>query len=423
MFHRKSGSSSAGDTLTLSHSRGVSITSFFIPKEMSLAKRSLNVGVVGMGSMGVPIARNLAFKARSAMYLQLHSRSLQKVKAVSDAISTDGATCAMRLHHQYRTVTKWCDIILVVLANRQAAEEALLSDAEALVTSARPGQIIVDHTTVDVGLSRACAMEAEKRGAVFLDAPMSGSPRAVFNNQLVLMVGGPAESFQRLSPIFRLYSDHVHHMGENGSGTATKLVSQSLVASHNAAAAEAMTLANRLGIEDHRQLIQVLDASWGSSMMLRRNSGAMQDAIRSPDAVPPESALSVNHLLEDLRLLDDSLPLPDLTEQEKRTALDEEGRERFPVLDASLRMLGIAQESGMGSRDIASVVHYIRAAAAMEDRMVAEQKGGEAARPSGGPVEEDTEPLNPASLQSVLSAGAFTADATTCDPLATEEFY
>lgn len=360
-----------------------------------MSKRSLNVGVVGLGNMGIPIARNLAFKARSAIYLQLHSRDPKKLKMVSEAISADGATCALRLHHRYRTVTKWCDVVMLALANRRAAARVLLEDEEALIPSARPGQIIVDHTTVDVELSRTCGIEAEKRGAFFLDAPMSGSPRAVFNNQLVLMVGGPAEYYQRLLPIFRMYADHIHHMGNHGSGTATKLISQALVASHNAAAAEAMTMANRLGIEDHRRLVQVLDASWGSSTMLRRNAGPMQDAIRSPDAVPPTSHASIDHLLEDLSLLDDSLPEPQshfpsshsahppsnhLPSSLSSSIMDEDGKERFPVLDASLRMLGIAQETGMGSRDLSAVVHFIQAAASMERKGgVAEERGGAAA--------------------------------------------
>lgn len=314
-----------------------------------------------MGNMGVPIARNLAFKARSAMYLQLCSRSLTKVKKVSEAISTDGATCAMRLHHRYSTLSKWSDVILVAVANRNASAHVLLEGEEALIPSARAGQIIVDHTTVDVDFSRLCGAEAEKRGAFFLDAPMSGSPRAIFNNQLVLMVGGSGEYFQRVSPIFRLYADHIYHMGDSGSGTATKLVSQALVASHNAAAAEAMTMANRLGIEDHRRLQQVLDASWGASTMLRRNAGAMQDAIRSPETVPPVSTASIDHLVEDLRLLDASLP----THSGPSHEVHSDGKERFAVLDASLRMLGAAQETGMGSRDLSAVVHFIHAGGEM----------------------------------------------------------
>lgn len=327
---------------------------------MTAVKRSLNVGVVGMGNMGIPITRNLAFKARSAMYLQVHSRNIAKARKVCDDMSADGATCAMRIHDRYSTMTKWCDIILLTLAHREASRKVLLEDEEALITHARPGQIIVDHTTVDMELSRECAYEAERRGATFLDAPMSGSPKQAFNNQLVLMVGGPAEPVQRISPIFRMYADNIRHMGQNGSGTAAKLLSQALVASHNAAAAEAMTIANRLGIEDYQQLLQVLDASWGSSTMLRRNAPMMQDLVRNPDKLAPPSGATVDRLLDDLSLLDASLPkVPGETSGDLQ-------EERFPVLDASLRMLGAASESGLGDRDMSTVIHYIQAAAAME---------------------------------------------------------
>ncbi|AAZ10134.1 NAD binding domain of 6-phosphogluconate dehydrogenase/NAD-binding of NADP-dependent 3-hydroxyisobutyrate dehydrogenase, putative [Trypanosoma equiperdum] len=316
---------------------------------MSAIKRSLNVGVVGMGNMGVPIARNLGFKARSAMYLQIHSRALSKAKRVCDDLSVDGATCAMRIHDRYSTMTKWCDVIVLALADVKASRHALLEDNESLIMNARKGQIIVDHTTVDAETSRECAHEAARRGAYFLDAPMSGSPRACFNGQLLLMVGGDAETFQKMLPIFHMYADNVFHMGESGSGTAAKMISQALVASHNAAAAEALSMAHALGIEDQSKLVQVLDASWGSSTMLRRNAPLLQDLIRNPDKTPPTSAVSVDRLLSDLAHLDASLP--------KRGGEDEP----FPVFDAALRSLAAASDAGMGDRDLASVVHYIEA--------------------------------------------------------------
>ena len=121
-----------------------------------------------------------------------------------------------------------------------------------------------------------------------------------------------------------------------------------------------MTIANRLGIEDYQQLLQVLDASWGSSTMLRRNAPMMQDLVRNPDKLAPASGATVDRLLDDLSLLDASLPkVPGETSGDLQ-------EERFPVLDASLRMLGAASESGLGDRDMSTVIHYIQAAAAME---------------------------------------------------------
>ncbi|RNF26224.1 dehydrogenase-like protein [Trypanosoma conorhini] len=362
---------------------------------MAAIKRSLNVGVVGMGNMGVPIARNLGFKARSAMYLQIHSRTLSKARRVCDDLSVDGASCAMRIHDRYATMTKWCDVMLLVLADVHAARHALLEDDEALLRNARKGQIIVDHTTVDIETSRECAYEAERRGAYFLDAPMSGSPRACFNGQLVLMVGGHAESFQKMLPIFHMYADNVHHMGASGSGSATKMITQALVASHNAAAAEALLMAHRLGVEDQNKLVQVLDASWGSSTMLRRNAALLQDLVRNPDKAPPTSTASVDRLLEDLALLDASLP------KRTPTAAAAEGAEvdePFPVLDTALRSLAAASDAGMGDRDIAAVVHYVQAGEV-------ELRSRRATRPEG----DDAAGQNAAVTQSTTAAATAVA--------------
>jgi 3-hydroxyisobutyrate dehydrogenase-like beta-hydroxyacid dehydrogenase len=318
---------------------------------MSAIKRSLNVGVVGMGRMGVPVTRNLAFKARSAMYLQIHSRSMEKARKVCDDMGVDGATCAMRIHNKYSTMTKWCDVVLLCLANAEASRSVLLEHDEALLPNARPGQIIVDHTTVSVDLSRECGEEARKRGAFFLDAPMSGSPKAAFNGQLTLMVGGDSEAFDRLQPIFRMYADTIQRMGDAGSGSAAKLISQVLVAVHNVAAAEAMTMAHKLGVHDMSKLISVLDSSWGSSTMLRRNAPTMQEVLRNPEKILPISSASVDALLSDLDLLHDCGG-----ESEETVSAN------YPLLAASVRVMEAVSNAGAGDRDMSSVVSFLDAA-------------------------------------------------------------
>ncbi|EPY26996.1 3-hydroxyisobutyrate dehydrogenase [Angomonas deanei] len=292
--------------------------------------------------MGLPIARNIAFKARSSVYLQLHSRTKSKLKIISEDMQADGVTCALRLHDKYSSMSKWCDILILCLKDQAAAEHVLLSaggggeDSPLLSPqSARQGQIIIDHTTAAVPFAKHCGQLAAQLGVHYLDAPLSGSPRQAFQNQLVTMIGSNANQLnagedvvQRLYPILNMYCDHIHSMGESGAGQATKLVSAALVASHNSAAAEAMTMAHRLNLEyssypksnapnrqdsfthsflNQNALIKVLDASWASSTMLRRNASTMQDIIRNPDQLPPTSGLTVDHLLQDLQYLDDTL--------------------------------------------------------------------------------------------------------------------
>eukprot|EP00758_Cryptobia_borreli_P004133 Tbor_TRINITY_DN4205_c0_g1::TRINITY_DN4205_c0_g1_i2::g.23838::m.23838/K00020/mmsB, HIBADH; 3-hydroxyisobutyrate dehydrogenase len=312
---------------------------------MSATKRSLNVAVVGMGQMGVPIARNLAFKGRGSLYLQIHSRSLAKARKVCSDLSADGATCAMRIHNQYSTVTKWGDVIFTVLRDVNASRNVLLEDNNALIRNARPGQIFVDHTTVDIETSKECDFEATRRGAYFIDAPMSGSPRGVFNGQISIMCGGPQEAFGKVLPLMNMYGDQVQRMGGTGTGSGTKGITQMLVAVHSAAAAEAMTMAHNIGLENTKKLVAMLDGSWAGSTMLRRNSNQMEILLRNPgEGQAPVGTTSCDQVLHDISLLGSGCT----------TSLDS-----FPLLSASVKMLEAARNSGSGDRDLSALVQYL----------------------------------------------------------------
>lgn len=321
---------------------------------MAAIKRSLNVAVVGMGNMGVPIVRNIAFKSHSAVYLQVHSRSLQQATKVCDNLERDGAQCAMRMHNKYSTVTKWSDVIITVLRDAEAAKFALLDAPDALVTNARQGQIIVDHTTVDIDLSRACCEKARARGAGFLDAPLSGNPQSAYNGQLTIMAGGEEEVFQKMTPLLRLYGETVSLMGGAGAGSAAKGICQMLVAIHTVAAAEALHLAHRMGVEDTKRLVAALDTSWGSSTMLRRNAPLMQTLLRNPDKLPTESPTSVDSLLKELECLGRSTGGSDADPSVLCSPA-------YPLFRKATEVLSKASLAGVGDRDVCGVVQFLEA--------------------------------------------------------------
>ena len=328
---------------------------------MAAVKRSLNVGVVGMGRMGLPIVRNIAFKSRSSMYLQLHSRNLNRATTVCDAMAKDGAQCAMRIHNKYSTITKWCDVVITCLHDVDACRDVMLDRSDALLRNARQGQIFIDHTTTDVETARECGEMARSRGAWYMDAPLSGSPEAAFNAQLTVMLGGDEEAFTKVLGMMRLYAENVHRMGPVGTGAATKSVCQGLVAMHTVAAAEAMTMANALGVEDKTKLFSVLDSSWGSSTMLRRNAPVMQKLVRNPEMIPSKGVTTVDSLLADIRLM------PPL------------GDQALPLFETSRNILARTSIAGVGDRDVASVVHFLDSASVAVPTVDAAAAAGAAA--------------------------------------------
>ena len=116
-----------------------------------------------------------------------------------------------------------------------------------VVQSSRPGQILVDHSTVAPSTSLKIAEAAESRGAAFLDAPISGGVERAADGTLTIMVGGNQAVFEKSRPVFEAFGANIRHVGPTGSGSVVKLINQLLVAIHSQAAAEAMLIGVKAG--------------------------------------------------------------------------------------------------------------------------------------------------------------------------------
>ena len=200
--------------------------------------------------------------------------------------------------------------------------------------NARPGQIIVDHSTVGASTSRECAAAAEARGAMFLDAPISGGTERATDGTLTIMVGGPDEAYARAQPAFDVMGAVVRHVGPTGSGTAAKLVNQLLVGVHKVAAAEAMLLAAKSGA-DPALVFELVNSGWGQSFILGRNAPAMLD--RDFEGIRTQ----VRVFLKDLGLIQEMA-------QDLETPI--------PGGDLAYRLFSEAVEQGLGDMDGAAIV-------------------------------------------------------------------
>ena len=278
------------------------------------------IGFIGLGRMGLPMSYNLL---HAGYDLTVHNRSQEKVRQIADAGAAAAASTA--------EVVAKCDIVLACLPDVETCERVLLDEA---LPNARPGQIIVDHSTVGASTSKACAAVAEERGAMFLDAPISGGTERATDGTLTIMVGGPAEAYAKALPAFDVMGAVVRHVGPTGSGTAAKLVNQLLVGVHMVAAAEAMLLGAKSGA-DPALVFELVNSGWGQSFLLGRNAPAMLDR----DFEGTRTQLRV--FLKDLGLI-----------QEMARDL----QTPIPGGDLAYRLLGEAVEQGLGDLDSAAIV-------------------------------------------------------------------
>ena len=246
----------------------------------------MSVGFIGLGNMGQGMADNLLKKGAD---LTVFTRTSSKVEAMV-AKGAKGAKSAAEL-------TKSVDVVLACLPSVATSRDVLLGD-DGVIANARPGQVVVDHSTVDVATSQACAAAAKKRGVQFLDAPISGGPLGAWGGTLAIMVGGEKAAFDKAMPHFEKMGANVRLMGPNGAGTAMKLINQLLVGVNTLAAAEAFALAN-LAHVDIQAAADLLKVSWGGSVMVDR-SAPITKARKFPGSAAP-----VRNLDKDLGIIRD----------------------------------------------------------------------------------------------------------------------
>ena len=293
---------------------------------------AIRVGFIGLGRMGLPMCYRLL---QAGFDLTVHNRSQDKVQRISQDGARPAGTTA--------EVTQDAEILLACLPDVAAVEEVFLGKG-GVIENARPGQILVDHSTVGINTSRACAEAAEKKGALFLDAPISGGTERATDGTLTIMAGGPQQAYDQALPVFNALGATVRRIGPTGTGTTVKLINQLLVGIHSVAAAEAMLLGAKSGA-DPQLVFEVLSSGWGQSFMLSRNAPVMLD--RDFEGVRTQ----INVFLKDLGLVEE---------------LAHELNTPTPAGDVAFKLLKEAVGQGLGEMDAAAVVLPLEAKAGFQ---------------------------------------------------------
>ena len=286
---------------------------------------ALKVGFIGLGRMGLPMSYRLL---QAGFDLTVHNRSQAKVREIAAAGAHPAESPVQ--------VVEVADVVLACLPDVTTVEEIFLGGpaGDGILSLARPGQVLVDHSTVGIHTSRSCAAAAEARGAAFLDAPISGGVERAAAGTLSIMAGGPQEAYATARPVFDAMGATVRHIGPTGTGTTVKLVNQLLTTIHTLAAAEGMLLGAKSGA-DPELVFEVVNSGWGQSFMLGRNAPVMME--RNFEGVRGQLKL----FLKDLSLV-----------RELARELDAP----IPGGDLAYRLIGEAADQGLGDLDPAAVV-------------------------------------------------------------------
>jgi 3-hydroxyisobutyrate dehydrogenase-like beta-hydroxyacid dehydrogenase len=251
------------------------------------------IGFIGLGAMGLPMARNLMKRGYSLAVAVNRSRKpvdeLVRLGAVELA-STD-------------EVIAGSDLICAILPADAEMEAVLLSDRA--LAAIRPGQTLIEMTSGTPSMMERVAEAWQARGAQVLDAPVSGGTVGAEQGTLTVMAGGDPDVLDRVRPVLDAMARKIYRVGGIGSGKAIKAINQMLAAIHMMAAAEAAALAEKLGI-DASILKEVIGASSGASwMMANKLDGLLKEQFEPGfklDLMKKDIRIAVSEAGDDLRL-------------------------------------------------------------------------------------------------------------------------
>jgi 3-hydroxyisobutyrate dehydrogenase-like beta-hydroxyacid dehydrogenase len=210
-----------------------------------LTADQVKLGFIGLGNMGSRIARRLL---DHGYQLSVYDKDVTKV----EALAQQGAMVAGDIGQLAANV----DVILSCLTNDEAVQAAY-EGREGILHAARPGTVILEMSTISPGASRELHVLGTRRGMEILDVAISGSTPAGEQGTLTLLAGGNEEPFRAAEPIFQAIAKQYFLLGGPGSGTAMKLVVNTLLGVGMQAIAEAVALGEKTGL-DRERLLAVL---------------------------------------------------------------------------------------------------------------------------------------------------------------------
>jgi len=211
---------------------------------------SPRVGFVGLGAMGVGMARNLH---KRGLLAAVWNRSTSKAQTLAQETGCAAPASLAEL-------APLCDVIVMCVS----ADADVLEVVDALLPTLRRDTIVIDCSTVSADTARCAARRLREHGAAFLDAPVSGGVEGARDGTLAVMVGGEAAAFERARPVLEAMGRTVTHLGASGAGQAAKATNQIMCAGVIQAVAEAMAFAKSEGLP-LEQLIETLGKGAGSS--------------------------------------------------------------------------------------------------------------------------------------------------------------
>lgn len=286
-----------------------------------MSSENKKVAVIGLGSMGMGIALSLLRAGFEVIGCDVNANALARFRQAGG--DTAGAP---------NDIAADCQVIVSVVVSAAQAQDVLFGP-NGVAERLQPGALFIGCSTVPPDFAVRTAERLASRRVLYLDAPISGGAAKAAEGKLSIMASGAAEAFARAKNVTDAIAEKVYRIGERaGQGSSMKMINQLLAGIHIAAAAEAMALATKVGL-DARMVYEVITHSAGMSWMFENRVPHILAGDYKPHS-------AVNIFIKDLGIV-----------------LDTAKGQRFPTpLAATAQQLfTMAASAGMGDWDDAAV--------------------------------------------------------------------
>ena len=290
------------------------------------------IGFIGLGNMGLPMAQNLIKAGHLVEGVDVNPAATEKLKAAGGTMVETAKNAAAR-----------ADVVITMLPAGKEVREVYLGSG-GIIENANAGTLLIDCSTIDVETARAVAAEAEKKGLLMLDAPVSGGVGGAQGATLTFMVGGSAQAFTRAQSILEKMGKTIVHAGGAGNGQAAKICNNMILGVSMIAVSEAFVLAENLGL-DHQKLFDISSKSSGQCWSMTSYCPVPGPVPASPANRDYQAGFTAAMMLKDLKLAQDAA---------KAT-----GTNAALGADAA-KIYAKYVESGEAGRDFSGIIRFVR---------------------------------------------------------------
>lgn len=247
------------------------------------------IGFIGLGNMGLPMTRNLMKAGHEVTGFDLSEPALAEIESAGGRRAAGAAELAAG-----------AEAVVTALPAAPHVRGVYMGD-DGILAAAGKGTVFIDCSTVDVDTARAVGSEAEARGQLMVDSPMSGGVGGAEAGTLTFMVGGSDEAFAAAKPILEATGKNIFHAGPSGAGAAAKICNNMMLAIEMIAVSEGFNLAEKLGLEAHK-LYEISSTATARCWSLNDYCPAPGPVPASPANRNYKPGFSAALMLKDLRI-------------------------------------------------------------------------------------------------------------------------